>query len=111
VRRVVGCPQAAAVRFNDGTADPKPHAEAVRFGGKESIEYLVRLFRGQPTPVSLTEIISCRSSAPRSDDEFACSIDLLHRIDAVHDEVHHDLLHLHRVGHDLGKIGVKVGAD
>ena len=48
---------------------------------------------------------------PRPDDELACLIDILHCIDAVHDEVHHDLLHLHRVCHDLGKIGFKVGAD
>ena len=47
-RRVVGRPQAAPMRFDNGTADPKSHAEAVRFGGKESIEYLVRRLRGQP---------------------------------------------------------------
>src|SRR6267378_2552557 len=47
-RRVVGGPQAAAMRFNDGAADPKPHAGPVRFGGKKRIEDLVRLLRGQP---------------------------------------------------------------
>jgi hypothetical protein len=36
------------MRFNDGTADPKSHAAPVRFGGKEGIEYLIRLLRGQP---------------------------------------------------------------
>src|ERR1700730_3413376 len=46
-RRVAGSPQAATMRFNDGAADPKSHASAVRFGGKERIEDLVRLL-GQP---------------------------------------------------------------
>ena len=47
-RRVVGSPQAAAMRFNDGSADPKPHAGAVLFGRKEGLKDLIRLLRGQP---------------------------------------------------------------
>src|SRR5882672_10909066 len=47
-RRVVGSPQAAAMRFNDGTADAKSHARAVRFGGKEGIKDLVGLLWRQP---------------------------------------------------------------
>ena len=35
------------MRFHDGAADPKSHAGAVRLGGKERIEDLIRLLRGQ----------------------------------------------------------------
>jgi hypothetical protein len=40
--------------FNDGAADPKTHAGAMKLRGKERIEDLVRLCEGSPTPVSLT---------------------------------------------------------
>ena len=36
------------MRFDDGAADAKPHACAVRFGGKERLEDLPRVLRGQP---------------------------------------------------------------
>jgi len=36
------------MRFKNGAADAKPHADAVRLGGKEGIEDLVRLLRGKP---------------------------------------------------------------
>src|SRR5258708_17612121 len=44
-RRVVGSPQAAAMRFNDGSADAKPHAGAVLVGRKEGLKDLIRLLR------------------------------------------------------------------
>src|SRR6266446_8226611 len=47
-RRVARSPQASAMRFNDRSADAKSHAGAVRLGGKECVEDLVRLLRGQP---------------------------------------------------------------
>jgi len=38
--RGVGCgPQATAVRLDNGAADGQAHAGALRFGGKEGIEY------------------------------------------------------------------------
>ena len=42
--------------------------------------------------------------ALRLDSEFARPIDILHRVDAVGDEVHHDLLQLHTICRDLRKI-------
>jgi hypothetical protein len=42
-----GGPQAAAMRLNDRPADAKPHAGAVRLGGKKRIEDLVLLLRGK----------------------------------------------------------------
>src|SRR5580692_9534772 len=46
-RRVVTRPQATAMRFDDGAADPKSHAGAMKFAGKKGIKDLVRLHRGQ----------------------------------------------------------------
>src|SRR5258708_39178464 len=43
--RVVAGPQAAAMRFHDGAADPKSHTGPVRLSGEERIEDLVRLLR------------------------------------------------------------------
>jgi hypothetical protein len=34
--------------LDDGTADAKSHADAMRFSGKEGIEYPVYLVRGNP---------------------------------------------------------------
>jgi hypothetical protein len=45
--RVVGSPQTAAMRFNNGPADAKSHARAMRLGGKERIKDLIRLLRGK----------------------------------------------------------------
>ena len=41
---VGGGPQTAAMQFNDGTADGQSHAGALRLGGKECTEDLLRLF-------------------------------------------------------------------
>jgi hypothetical protein len=41
--RVIGSPQAAAVRFHDGATGAKPDAGAVRLGGVEGIKDLVRV--------------------------------------------------------------------
>jgi len=40
----------------------------------------------------------------RLDGQLARPIHFLHRINAVHDEVHQDLLQLHTISHDPGKI-------
>src|SRR6266849_81137 len=37
-RRVVGSPQVAAVRFNDGAADGQSHTGSMKLRGKERIE-------------------------------------------------------------------------
>src|SRR6202521_1879134 len=102
-RRVVGSPKATAMRFNDGAADPKSHTGAVSLGGKEGIEDLVRLLRGQPSAGIADrhhDLLAVRT--PRADGKLARRIHLFHCIDAVHDEVHHDLLQLHTVSHYLG---------
>src|SRR6266852_5938154 len=45
-RRVIGGPQAAAMRFHDGAADGQSHPDPLKLRGKERLEDLVRLLRG-----------------------------------------------------------------
>ena len=47
-RRVATSPQAAPVRFHDGSANAKSHAGPVSLRGKERIENLFRLLCRQP---------------------------------------------------------------
>src|ERR1700756_4719108 len=47
----------------------------------------------------------------RLDGELAWPVQILHRLNTVDHEVHQYLLQLHAVGHDLGKIGRKIGPD
>src|ERR1700758_1061849 len=81
-RTGIGSPQAAAMRFHNGSADPKSHSRAVWFGGKERIEDLVCLLRWQ-SHASIAdgdqELLIFRSL--RFDGEFARSTDILHGID------------------------------
>src|SRR5712664_246149 len=104
-RGVVGSPQAAAVRFNNGPADPESHARAVSLGSKERIKDLVRLLRWQPhTAIAdrdqhLTILIALRLNG-----ELARPTHILHRIDAVHHQVHQHLLQLHAISHDLREV-------
>src|ERR1700675_1987275 len=92
------------MRFYDGAADAKSHAGAVSLSGKEGIEDLVRLLRGEAHAGIADrhhELLALRTV--RVDGKLARPIHILHGIDAVHDKVHHDLLQLHTVSHYLGK--------
>jgi hypothetical protein len=93
------------MRFDDGAADSKSHAGPVGLGSKEGIEDLLRLLWGQPHAVIADEhhkLLGFRSL--RLGDWFPRPIHILHRIDAVHEEIHHDLLQLHTISQDLGKV-------
>src|SRR5258705_322473 len=48
VWEMVGSPQAATMRFNDGAADAKAHAGSVGLGAKEGVEDLFRAVWWQP---------------------------------------------------------------
>src|SRR5260370_21973711 len=90
-RRVVGGPQAAVMRFNDGTADGQSHTGPVNLRGKKRIEDLVRLLRGQPyAGIADADHKLLVFRSPRLDGKLARPIRILHRINAVTDEVHHD---------------------
>ena len=46
------------MRFDKGAADAESHAGPIGLGSKEIIEDLLRLRRGEPTPVLLTDTIT-----------------------------------------------------
>ena len=98
--------------FNDGAADGQSHAGAMRLRRKEGTKDLVRLLRRQPRSGIADahhNLFVFRSL--RLDGELARPIHILHRIDAVSDEVHHDLLQLHAISHDRGKICRQLRSD
>jgi hypothetical protein len=69
------------------------------------VKDLIRLLRGQPFAGVADrdrKLLVIRS--PRLDGKLARSIHILHRIYAVINEVHQDLLQLRAISHDLGKI-------
>ena len=104
-RRIVGRPQAAAVRFHNGAADAQSHASAVSLGGKERIKDLVCLLRWKPhAGIADRDQHLTILTALRLDDELARPIYILHRVDAVHHEVHQHLLQLHAISHDLREV-------
>src|SRR5947207_11375242 len=87
-RRIVGSPQAAAMRFNDGAADGQSHTGAMPLGGKESIEDLVRVLRRQPYPCIADrnhKVLVLRWL--RLNCELAPPIHVLHGVDGIHDEI------------------------
>src|SRR3979411_3545445 len=97
------------MRCNDGTADGQSHTGPENLRGKKRIEDLVRLLRGQPYAGIADgdhKLLVFRS--PRLDGKLARPIHIVHRINAVTDEVHYDLLHLHAISHDLAKIRRKL---
>src|ERR1700716_3696845 len=79
------------MRCKDGTADGQSHTGSVNLRGKKRIEDLVRLLRGQPYAGIADgdhKLLVFRS--PRLDGKLARPLHILHRINAVTDEVHHD---------------------
>src|SRR6266404_9067249 len=111
-RRVVGSPQTAAMRLNDGPADGESHTRAVRLGGKERLENLVPLLRGQ-THSAISDghqnLLVFRSL--RFDSELARPMHILHRIHAIEHEVHQHLMKLQAIYQDIGKICGQLRSD
>ena len=84
----------------------------MRLRGHERLEDLVRLMCRQPDAgVADRHQHSLVVRSPRCDRELARPVHFLHGLDAVHDEVHHDLLQLHPIAHRLGQIGGQVRPD
>ena len=93
------------MRFNDGAADGQTHTGAMRLRGKEGMEDLVRLlWRQSHSGIADGHHNLFMFRSLRVNGELAWPIHILHRIDAVSDEVHHNLLQLHAISHDIGKI-------
>src|SRR6266404_3111439 len=111
-RGVVASPQAATMRFDDGAADAKSHAGPKGLGGKEGIEDLVRLLWRQPhAGIRDGHHNFLVSRSLRLDGKLARAVHVLHRVDAVDNEVHHHLLQLNRISHDLGKVFRQLGSE
>src|SRR5258708_28876374 len=93
------------MRCNDGTADGQSHTGPVDLRGKKRIEDLVRLLRWKPyAGIADADHKLLVFRSPRLDGKLARPIRILHRINAVTDEVHHDLLQLHAISHEQRKI-------
>src|SRR3981189_2806413 len=93
------------MRCNDGTADGQSQNGPVNLRRKKRIEDLLRLLRGQPyTGIADGDHKLLVFRSPRLDGKLARSVHILRRINAVTDEVHHDLLQLYPLSHDLRKI-------
>jgi hypothetical protein len=93
------------MRFNDRTDDPQAHAGAVRFGGKERIKNLLLLVRRQAhAGIADRDQHVTILTALRLEGELAGPTHILHRVDAVHHEVHQHLLQLHAISHHLREV-------
>jgi len=100
------------MRFDYGAANRQSHAGPIKLCGEERIENLIRLLRRQPhagISDAHHEFFIFRSL--RLDGELALPIHILHRGDAVHYEVHHDLLQLNAIAHDLRNIYRQLSPD
>src|SRR3979411_412313 len=97
------------MRCNDRAADGQSHTSPVNLRGKKRIEDLLPLLRGQPyTGIADGDHKLLVFRSPRLDGKLARPIHIVHRINAVTDEVHYDLLQLHAISHDPGKIRRKL---
>jgi len=106
-----GGPQAAAMRLNDRPTDGQPHTSPVILGRKKCPEDLVGLLRRQSHTSIADRDQQLSISGFRLDGKLTSASRSLHGIDAVEHEVHENLLQLHTVCHDFGKILSKLGAD
>src|SRR3982751_5218485 len=109
---VWSCPQPAAMRLDDRTADAKPHAGAVRLRREERVEDLLRDVRLKPdarvTDGNKNLLVL---SWLHRDQDLSRAIDVLHRFDAIDEQIHRDLLQLHAIPDDAGKIGRQLRRD
>jgi len=104
-------PQATAMGLDDRAADGQAHTSAVILGGKECFEDLFRLLGWQSHTGIADGDQHLTVVGLRLDSELTFATSFLHGIDTVEHEVHENLLELHMVCHDLGKILSELGTD
>jgi len=96
------------VSLDNRTADRQAHSHSIRLGRVERVEDPV----GIAKPIAAIAHFDLDSSVilmPRHDAQAShVDVDVLHRFDAVADEVQDDLLHLHVIGDCRGKIRIEV---
>src|SRR5947208_516522 len=84
-------------------ADAKPHAGAVRFRREERVEDLIRDVRQKPHARITNRnknLLVLGSLHP--DEDLSRTLDVLHRFDAIDEQIHRDLLQLHAIPQDRG---------
>src|ERR1700730_19395663 len=102
-RRVVSGPQTPTMRFSNGAADGQAHTGSLNLRGKECIEDLVRLFRGQPhAGIANRDQQLTIPGLPRFDRKFTPRTHVLHRLNTVEHQVHENLLELDSICRDPG---------
>src|ERR1700722_8603386 len=92
------------MRFNDGAADSKSHASAMKFGGEECVKDPVWSLGKAHASVTYRYCNLLLFRSLRLDHKLAPSVHLFHCLNAVDDEVHNDLLQLNAIPHDLENI-------
>src|ERR1700719_4292364 len=105
---VGACPQPAAMRIHNRTADGQSHAAALRLGGKERRKDLIHLLRWQPHACITDRELELTVLQLRLNRKLSAWI--LHGFDGVEHKVHEHLLELHTVYHDVREFGGKVRA-
>jgi hypothetical protein len=74
-------------------------------GGKKRVKDLVRLLRWKSDAgIADRDQQLTVLAALRLDPDFVCPIHILHRVNAVHHEVHEHLLQLHAISYDAGQV-------
>src|SRR5262249_43083933 len=83
---ICGCPQAAAMGFNDGATDGQSHAGAVRLRREERIEDVLRAWGEANAHVSDADqqVMTVIIIMSRRDGDLALAVNVLHRLDTVH---------------------------
>ena len=95
-------PDASLVRLYDGARDRQANSHALLLGREESIEYLIQFFVGN-SGTGIQNRNNCGLSAIQlgSPDHAPPVRYRGHRIHAVHDQVHDDLLNLNLIAPHL----------
>src|SRR5882672_27477 len=89
------CPQAAAMRLHNGTADGQSYAAALRLGRKECRKHLVHPLSWQPHACVTDRELELTVLQFRLNRKLSAGV--LHGFDGIEHQVHEHLLQLHTV--------------
>src|SRR5271156_2400907 len=106
-----GGPQAAPMRLNDRPTDGQAHTGPLVLGRNDRPEDLVCLLRGKSHTGIADRDQQLSVAGFRLEGELTSVNRSLPSVNAVEHQVHENLLQLHRVRHNLGKIRGQVQAN
>ena len=100
-------PKASFVRLDDRAADGQAHAHPLRLRGEERLEDLLHfLLADSLAAIAHEDFHGLLVAPPRADAQHPLLFGhLVHRLQAVAGEVHHDLFDLDRIGHHRRDVG------